>query len=223
MKNIVICCPEHKKVLSKQEELNLKVTEHFNKEFDKVFILPDNIPKEYYQVNFPTWNIIQIDNVHFRNNLSYNKLMLSNLPYKFFLKYKFVLICQSDAVVVKNIKDLPEKYDYIGAPWENGIYFKGSKLRVGNGGLSLRKVKIFYLLTSILWFLKKTNANEDIVFSYLGKFKFIKIPPFYFANNIFKETTSCRLLDLDNSFGFHALEKWNKELQILIHNSVIKK
>lgn len=221
MTELVICCPEYRANLSFQEELNLRISECNNSEIEKYFILPDYISIEYYNSNFPNWKIIQIDGIHFQSIVSYNKLMLSNLIYKLFSKFEYILICQSDAVLVKNVSKLPLIYDYIGAPWKNKIRYKGINLSVGNGGLSLRKSYIFYNITTYLWFLKYLSANEDVIFALLGKLKFIKTPTFEMANVVFKESTSSELPMIDDSFGFHALEKWNSNLQNQINKKFI--
>ncbi len=222
MKNIVICCPEHKAVLTSQEELNVRVSESFNADIDKVFVLPKHISVDYYVNTFPTWRIIQVDSWHFSTNLSYNKFMLSSILYSKFLGYKFVLICQSDAVLVKSIQGMPQTYDYIGPVWNPPLEFRGLGLEVGNGGLSLRKVSVFYWLTRLLWFLKKSNTNEDVIFSFLARYKFLKVPSFEIADSIFKEETTNGLIDPDDSYGYHALEKWNEELQASINTSYHK-
>ncbi len=221
MKKFIICCLEHKEKLKDYEVLNLKVTELTNADVDKVFILPKSIQKNFYFDNFPNWKIIEIEDRHFINNLSYNKLLLSNLIYKLFLNFKFVIIYQTDAVLIKNINKISTKYDYIGAPWEKPIKYYGLNLSIGNGGLSLRKTKYFYFLTTFLFFLKKLNTNEDIIFSLFGKLKILKIPNFIIANNTFKETTSLKLIHYNDTFGFHALDKWNLNLQKNIHDNFL--
>ena len=77
-----------------------------------------------------------------------------------------MVICQSDALVIKNLNYLKNKlinYDYIGAPWikpyhfnyfefkeikylRNIVsFFKINRLFVGNGGLSIRRTKFIII------------------------------------------------------------------------------
>src|SRR4029079_3572600 len=86
----------------------------------------------------------------------YNRLM--NIPYfyRHFLEYDYILIYQLDTFVFEN--NLEEwcnmNIDYVGAPWINSTWVNNLKKKiswidkfiypVGNGGLSLRKVKLFY-------------------------------------------------------------------------------
>lgn len=83
---------------------------------------------------------------------AYSELLRNHFFYSSFKKYKYILIYQLDAWVFKDElqKWCNKGYDYIGAPWfeDYGSYEKGNRLwRVGNGGLSLRKVKKFMELT----------------------------------------------------------------------------
>jgi hypothetical protein len=220
MQKIAICCPAYKESLTSEEFFNLKITDYNNQEIDKYFIISKSISKNNFTTHFPEWKFIEIDDIYFQNIASYNKYLLSNSLYKIFLDYKFILIYQFDAVLVKNVSNITEQYDYIGAPWLNKIKFYGFNLQVGNGGLSLRNVRKFYLLTTLIWFLKKSNSNEDIIYSLLGKLCLLKIPNFKIANMIFKETSAFYLNHVDDSYGFHALNKWNLKLQTILHTKI---
>lgn len=97
--------------------------------------------------------VAYFDKMCFTSIQSYNDLMLSSDFYKRFIKYDYMLIYQLDAYVFEDKLDywMSKNYDYVGAPWfENyGSYEDGNQLwEVGNGGLSLRKVKFYYKLLS---------------------------------------------------------------------------
>lgn len=96
----------------------------------------------------------------------YNKMMTSMAFYTKFVDYKYILICHTDAYLFRDevVMWCNKGYDYIGAPWIKKakynhplfkLQFKLKQLllgrrskflqhqlfeRVGNGGLSLRKV-----------------------------------------------------------------------------------
>ena len=99
-------------------------------------IIPKNISEK------KNINIIYFDKTYFQDINSYNKLLMSKKFYKKFIDYKFILIYQLDAWVFSDnlIYWCNKSYDYIGAPW---IIKEDNKerLKVGNGGLSLRKVE----------------------------------------------------------------------------------
>ena len=74
----------------------------------------------------------------------FNKLKESNLLYKKYKKYKYILFYELDAFVFRDELDYwcKKGFDYIGAPW-NGThcYYDTPINGVGNGGFSLRNIK----------------------------------------------------------------------------------
>src|SRR5690606_21812645 len=113
--------------------------------------------------------------------------------YKRFLDYKFILIYQLDTFIFENNLDEWCKYDidYVGAPWIDAEWIKKLKnkisfidkiiLPVGNGGLSLRKVKKFYYGSiylyplGIIW---KKKWHEDFFWTTVGArlIPFFRVP-----------------------------------------------
>ena len=98
---------------------------------------------------------------------------MSSCFYSSFLDYDFMLIYQLDALVFSDelMAWCQKDYSYIGAPWievppsGKKTGYKASQLlyqKVGNGGLSLRKVKQHYRNTlffkPLMWLFPK---NED--------------------------------------------------------------
>lgn len=78
----------------------------------------------------------------------YNRLMKSNMFYEHFCDFEYMLIYQLDAWVFRDeLKEWCKRgYDYVGAPWFKHFrsHEEGYNLwRVGNGGLSLRRIKKF--------------------------------------------------------------------------------
>lgn len=132
------------------------------------------------------------------NNLCFQTWFYENIPTEVFL------IFQTDALINSSSKDLINNfidYDYVGAPWLNGM--------VGNGGLSLRKKsKIISVLNSIPHY-----GNEDQYFSDSFKKLNYNIPVFEEAKKFSIETVYN-----DVFFGIHAPWKYmnDKELESLI-------
>ena len=85
----------------------------------------------------------------FKGISGYNRLMLSEMFYRRFRTYDYILIYQLDAYVFEDQLEYwcQQGYDYIGAPlighYTNTEYSFDMTMRVGNGGLSLRKVDSF--------------------------------------------------------------------------------
>lgn len=221
LRNIVIVCPTHKEYLNDEEFTNLKITERSNPSVEKIFLIPDNISTIYYESKFHNWKVKKLDCKWFKSELQYNRLLLSSVFYEIFFGYSELLINQTDAFLVKDVSNLPTKYDYLGAPWNPKINILGCiKLEMGNGGLSYRKVRKFYWITKLMFFLRFSSIHEDIIFSLLCKIGFLNTSRNRIKNQYFIETTSANLTELSpDTFGFHALEKFNPNLQRKIHQS----
>jgi hypothetical protein len=149
--------------------------------------------------DFYNYKIEHFDSVYFQNIRGYNRLLLSDLFYKRFLNYKYILIYQLDAWIFKDdlLTWCGEDYDYVGAPWINWEWsdfyarhltfprriayrlgFRDFNL-VGNGGFSLRKVSAFvHNLKLFRNAAMKFQMNEDYFYSFfVSSFNpFFRIP-----------------------------------------------
>lgn len=88
------------------------------------------------------------DSSYFTSVYAYSQLLLSKAFYERFKDYEYMLIYQLDGFVFRDeLEDwCSKKYDYIGAPWlkHYGVNYEGHELwKVGNGGVSLRKIETF--------------------------------------------------------------------------------
>ena len=104
-----------------------------------------NLSKKYNN----SISTLKSNNKNFISVQTYSSLLISKQFYESFDKYKFILIYQLDAYLFKDEIDYwcNKNYDYIGAPWTGTHYYNGELLLgVGNGGLSLRKVRSFIVL-----------------------------------------------------------------------------
>lgn len=124
------------------------------------------------------------------------------------LRTQYVLIFQLDSVLCAmspwKVHDFLE-YDYIGAPWIDR--FNG--MDVGNGGLSLRKVKTMIHIIKTFP-LEGRYENEDIYFAQgvyhlaqEGKYP-VRIPPMHVASKFSYEAGA---LPRAASFGVHKLPR----------------
>lgn len=112
-----------------------------------------NIFKKYNNVHFITYN--------YKNRSEYSNMCLSYKFYEMFNKYKYMLICQTDAYIFRNelLYWCNKGYDYIGAlglftkitypyqgKWddENVGPIESYPHIVMNGGFSLRNIKSMY-------------------------------------------------------------------------------
>ncbi len=137
----------------------------------------------------------------------YSKFIIRRLAD--YVNTDFVLVIQWDGYVVDSSKWTDEflKYDYIGAPWSNGL--------VGNGGFSLRSKKLLdfckingnYMINSVLKLKNELGTNvycedailTDIHKNYLSKNSF-RISPIELAKQFSSEYTT-----YNGEFGWHGV------------------
>lgn len=178
-----------------------------------------------------SFSSISLKNEFFSSIDGYNTLLLNTNFYTLFAEFKYILIHQTDCFVFRD--ELTEwcslNYDYIGAPWlfdvsqwmkKTDLYpfeirmfhyiFTGSMKKVGNGGLSLRKVSssIYNLKLFRMW-ASKWKANEDSFFSHCaGAFNpFFRIPAEEVAVQFSFDALPGKAFELNKKqlpFGCHA-------------------
>lgn len=112
-------------------------------------------------------------------------------------KPEYILIFQTDCLLLKNIDQFinENKYDYIGAPWNNNLFYYNG----GNGGLSLRNNNTMIKLCTE----NKYNGryHEDIFISHQCNDQ-INVPDFET-----KKLFSMETIMSENCFGMHAAYK----------------
>jgi len=136
---------------------------HGNKniEFTKNICEKVFIPERVKLVNLGVDNLTISD----YSGLFYNDLLYSNIPTEVFL------IFQTDTIICSQFKDNINQfleYDYVGAPWDHDhVEGPGNNLRVGNGGLSLRKKSKMKEIIEKCKDIKKGDEYiwEDVIFS----------------------------------------------------------
>lgn len=124
-----------------------------------------NITKNMKNIKYIYYN--QFDNLTIKK---YNKLLKWNNFYKNFIDFEFVLIVQTDSLIMRKIDNIYFNYDYIGAPWKDIKDNHG-----GNGGFSLRRIKKMLETTSNNKNFKKISGhkpNEDIFFSFRDNYQY---------------------------------------------------
>lgn len=234
MKKIVCAIiPIYKEELTCDEEKAIVNNLYQLKGIDTYLIGPNTLNCRYYNLKFSGISIIRFEEWYFQSVKTYNKLMLKVNFYRKFCDYKYMLICQPDAWILKGEKTLRQfigfGYDYIGAPWNPGMkiqlfdkgilrwYSKTYELCVGNGGLSLRNINStirilmkYYLLKSI-W-----NKNEDLFFSFIGEKldRTYRIPNAEIASRFSLEYNSRVMIKKRGiiPFGVHAYDEYYEQL-----------
>ncbi len=147
----VVIIPVYREVLNESELISINQTLKILGSHPIVFVVPYSLNisvfsklSNNHNVNY---KLERFEDGFFKGIESYNKLLLSVEFYNRFINYDYMLICQSDAYVFKDELNYwcMFDYDYIGAPLIgrcDDINFN-TNMRVGNGGLSLRKISTF--------------------------------------------------------------------------------
>lgn len=189
---VTIIIPIYKPSLTQYEHISLQQNYRILHHYPLILVKPRSLDISPLLKQYPDLRTEDFDDSYFQGIQGYNKLMMSSEFYERFSNSKYILICQLDAYVFRD--ELTEwcnkGYDYIGAPWLVRpryrhfllkIYrnlFRSARARetdfkVGNGGLSLRKVSSHLKATqllkeTILNYLshhKNHVFNEDVFFS----------------------------------------------------------
>jgi Protein of unknown function (DUF5672) len=225
-----IVIPIYKQEMSPSERISFERALKIFPENDIIIVSPKSLNLDNYLVVESKLKVETFDNHFFENIAGYNELMLSVGFYERFLNYKYILICQLDAYVFENQLNYWEKtnYDYVGSPWLIPPPIASNKKpkvniqhwfvnRVGNGGLSLRKVKTHYRTMMFYWILIKFfPLNEDMFLGILMDFinPFFKKPEAMEALKFAFEMQPRKSFELNNHqlpFGVHAWEKYDPE------------
>lgn len=186
---------------------------------------------------FPEFDVCRLSDRWFRSTSTYSELMVSPTLYESLVQHEWLLICQIDAVIVNPPRlHGEERFDYVGARWRDPLPIRysprrrriircrpGRGLRVGNGGLSLRRVDAFIGLT------RTATADlsrlvhdwpEDVLISALGPHHGVRVADPDTADRWFREETTRGIdptsPDLGRVIGFHALHRHNPALERLI-------
>ena len=139
---VIVCVPIYKNTMSAFERAALQQLNKILGNYQRVFVAPQSLNFDFGDEG-KFFRVERFPDYFFHSVLSYSALMLNIDFYRRFSKYEYVLIYQTDAFVFcDRLQEFCRMgYDYIGAPMEraNPLWsFIGN--RVGNGGLSLRKV-----------------------------------------------------------------------------------
>lgn len=190
MKKVCVIIPIYKQQLSLAEMKSVNRVRNVLKERDLFFICPLHMDTVYYEQNFKGMGCKRFPDKYFVSIQGYSRLLLNPQFYKSFEDYQYMLIAQTDSLILQD-KDVLDEfmelgYDYIGAPWyppmelvewkvfNHIISPKNGSPRIceaGNGGFCLRNIKNTKKLLKKKFLMAakwKIRANEDTFFAYYG-------------------------------------------------------
>ena len=228
-----ILVPIYQPNLSPLEEYSLKCSMRAIAGRAICFIAPKSLNCTYYQIEFKSAEIHLFDDHYFSSVSAYNELLLHRGFYENYAASEFILIIHTDAIILHDRLSFWEEsvYDYVGAPWPQGISqtvnvdrFSGKGLSktiratVGNGGLSLRRTRKCAALIDefpqAVQLYLQNGFNEDCFFSIMGQLsKNFVIPNEITAASFALELTPEHYyaINIQDPMGVHAWWKYNPE------------
>jgi hypothetical protein len=184
--SVVVLVPVYLPRLDAQEEFGMDRSLALLRGRDVRLIAPEHLDLSYYLNRYPQLKTERFASPAFESIQEYSRMLLSDAFYARFSAFEFMLVLQTDAVLLKDDLDYwcTQPFDYAGAPWPkpfelfvNTGRFEGSAGRhvratVGNGGLSLRRIaKCRSLLREFaveIDVFKHTGSSEDLFFAVMG-------------------------------------------------------
>ena len=189
MKRLCVIIPIYHSEPLENERISIMRTVEVLGSYDIYAICPESLNvSRYRELNLH--NFLTYSDAYFKSNKSYSRLLLSEMFYSDYKQYEYMLIAQTDTLILNtklNIEDFMDfNYDYWGAPWPNGVFggeygikeaiksifvHNPKGLKVGNGGFSLRRIQSTKELVvlhkkyiSLVW-----RLNEDLFFSHMAR------------------------------------------------------
>lgn len=186
MPSVIVVVPIYKTELDALEKYSLDHSLAALSGRDVVFIGPNGLDRTFYRDHYGTIDFVGFEDACFSSIPGYNRLLLSGDFYQRFADHEFMLVLQTDAIVLRDELDYwcARPFDYVGAPWPDGVDLfvnvgrfdgdNGRRVRatVGNGGFSLRRIqKCMALLAEFpeaVEVFTRTGSSEDLFFSLIG-------------------------------------------------------
>lgn len=141
-KKVAVVVPMHNRsTLTVDEQISFRHLTHYLAPYDKYLVVPESL-----QVTLPGCNLKRFGEEYFGSAIANTRLLLSEHFYRAFSEYEYILIYHLDALVFSDQLTTwcDTGLDYIGPPWIPCVDSPWVKEpRVGNGGLSLRKIQSF--------------------------------------------------------------------------------
>lgn len=231
-KRLVVIIPIYQKALNAAERKSVEICiDKLGSSYDVFFVAPNSLNMENYR-EYSDVKVKRFSDRFFKSTNTYNRLMLEPKFYEKFRDYEYMLIAQTDTLILDSGEQIERfmdaRYAYWGAPWEEKqqywfystksfLYEKfhiGKKflLRVGNGGFSLRHIDKTIQILRDKWFWRLLwRANEDFFFSLYGLDNKIgyKVAPLEEAKEFALETNMRK--NLEAGLKPFAVHKWENE------------
>jgi hypothetical protein len=167
-RTVAVVVPVYRSIRTPEEEISYRQLLRVLDRHEKYLIGPESLP-----LNPPEFRVKRFGDEYFTSVAAYSRLLLSREFYETFVEYQYILIYQLDCLVFSDrlAHWCQAGFDYIGAPW---LKFPKDPAqgfsRVGNGGLSLRRVNAF------LRVIDSCRLEESDLWSYWRDVCFTPLP-----------------------------------------------
>ena len=156
MHTCAVVVPVYRPVTDPAERLSLEQTLETLADYPVYLVGPLSLQAYFNQLRHDLNSRLQhitFANHYFASIEGYNDLLLSKKFYQAFADFEYLLLVQTDALVLSDALEFwcNKQYSYIGAPWFEGYTKPTLPLTlnsVGNGGFSLRRVPDFLKVLS---------------------------------------------------------------------------
>lgn len=214
-KSVVVAIPLYLPTLPVFDQFSLDYSVNKLEGRDLVFLADPKLDLSYYRARYPQIPVKLCAPGSFDSIPEYNRLLMGRELHDMFAGYEFMLILQTDAIVLRDELDYwtSQPFDYVGAPWPQqyelmvnldrfeGEYGKHMKVPVGNGGFSLRRiakcVALFDEFPNAINVFRHTGSSEDLFYAVMGSLS----ADFVIPNEI---TASRFSMELKPSFYYHV-------------------
>jgi hypothetical protein len=184
--SVIVLVPVYRAMLEPAEQFALDHSVQQLRGRDVRFIAPQSLDCSYYRQRYSQIALERFNPPCFESIAEYNRLLLNPDFYARYLAAEFVLILQTDAIVLRDELDVwcQQPFDYVGAPWPaayeifvntgrfEGDFGKLVRVHVGNGGLSLRRTAACIRLLQEFGVERdlflRTGSSEDLFFAVMG-------------------------------------------------------
>ena len=201
---VKVVIPVYTETLSGRAEKSFRQTMKVLANHPITLLAPEDLNVGWFQREYPNMEITRVspDWLGSKGIAGYNRMMLSREFYEIFNDYEYILICQTDVWIFRDELEqwCDAGYDYVAAPWPKRAVYDKPLIRhwlkfrrrffisdkrilrqqgfnkVGNGGLSLRRIEAFINVCDkqadiIERFKKKRGIlyNEDWFWSIMPK------------------------------------------------------
>lgn len=231
--DVIVLVPIYLPILTGQDLFSLDYSIEKLRTRRVHFVAPEGMDTSFYTLRYPGTQVDRFDAAHFASVQGYSRLLLSESFYERYIDHEFLLILQTDAIILDDDLDrwCASRFDYVGAPWPSGLELKinldrfvddlqvKAHARVGNGGLSLRRIRACLSLLKefpqAVQVFQATGSSEDLFFALMGGLSWDFVLPNEMTASLFSLELSpevyLRMNGGRRPMGGHAWCKYNRD------------